>query len=736
MGEEMGAVIKKTGFSEKIEKEEVFHSLQCRKDSEAFETFEEEFEVCREEVRKNWDPVILLREVKVGADEELPGLKPGEDVIVVLYSAGEKLSRKCAEAFSERDGVYGMMMNTMTDSALFGLEEPLLEILKRYCRENRKGILERVEAAVGEGTELQRWIMEKLEAEKQGFSLSSGGMFRPVKTCALLFRMTEKEEIFCAAHDCASCDQLLCERRKVSAVTVTVIKGERAEKIKAEPGETLLAVLGGRGLIQDAPCGGKGLCGKCRIQLVKGRLPVQKEEERLLTAKEREEGWRLACLSVLQMDITVRIPEAREKSFQILTAGEEMAGDEGRERVVWGIAGDIGTTTIAMHSIDLETGQILDSWTGVNPQRRLGADVMARVEAAVSGKGEELRLLLQKALAEGISALMRKSRNKKGLKKAVFAGNTVMLHLLRGYDCRGLAQAPFHPQTLKMEELSLRELAGEEAPDIPARLLPGISAFIGADVTAGIYARNMQEKEELSMLIDLGTNGEMVLGNRKGFLCASAPAGPAFEGGSLTWGMGSVAGAIQGVEIKDGKVRIRSVQDAPPEGICGSGAVEAVAGLLQEGIVDETGLLEEKFFEEGFPLGTAPDGRRIVLTQKDIREIQLAKGAVRAGTEMLLKEAGAGAEEVRRIFLAGGLGVSMNPDKLFAVGMLPEGFRGRTEAAGNTSLKGCIRCLMEEAAEKRLRGIVESCRELPLSSSLDFQECFIEHMGFPEKGEW
>ena len=751
----MGLTMKETGFSAEISKEEVFHSLRCREDSGALEAFEEEYERCRKEVEKNWEPVILLKEAEVRRNAEFPGLKAGEEVLLVLYSAGEKLSRKCAEAFSGGDGVYGIMMNTMTDSALFGLEGPLLAILKKYCEENRKGILERIEVSIEKGTELQRWIMEELEAESHGFSLTSGGMFSPVKTCALVFRMTEKENIFCATHDCASCDQIFCERRKVRSVTVTVIKGKKTEKIKAEPGETLLAVLGSRGLIQDAPCGGKGLCGKCRIQLVKGKLPVQKEEEKLLSLEEREEGWRLACLAVLQMDVTVRVPQTQEKSFQVLTAGEVKSEDEGGEKerekerekegeserereaetLCWGIAGDIGTTTLAMHSIDLETGQILDSWTGVNPQRRLGADVIARVEAAVSGKGEELRQILQKALTEGISVLMEKSRNKKGLKKAAFAGNTVMLHLLRGYDCKGLAQAPFHPSVLEMEELTLCGLAGEGVPDIPVRLLPGISAFIGADVTAGIYAQNMQEMEGPRLLIDLGTNGEMVLGDKKGFLCASVPAGPALEGGSLTWGMGSVAGAIQGVEIKNGKTRLRSVQDAPPEGICGSGAIETVAELVREGMLDETGLLEEKFFEEGFPLGTTPDGRRIVLTQKDIREIQLAKGAVRAGIEMLLKEAGVQAEEVRRIFLAGGLGVSMNPEKLFAIGMLPKGFRGRMKAAGNAALKGCIRCLMEEDAEKKLRDIVKKSRELTLSSNQDFQERFIENMGFGEKEE-
>ena len=338
------------------------------------------------------------------------------------------------------DGVYGMMMNTMTDSALFGLEGPLLAILKKYCEENRKGILERIEVSIERGTELQRWIMEELEAESHGFSLTSGGMFSPVKTCALVFRMTEKENIFCATHDCASCDQIFCERRKVRSVTVTVIKGKKTEKIKAEPGETLLAVLGSRGLIQDAPCGGKGLCGKCRIQLVKGKLPVQKEEEKLLSLEEREEGWRLACLAVLQMDVTVWVPQTQEKNFQVLTAGEVKFEDEGREKerkggrekkrerkreaetLCWGIAGDIGTTTLAMHSVDLETGRILDSWTGVNPQRRLGADVIARVEAAVSGKGEELRQILQKALTEGISVLMEKSRNKRDSKRLLLQG--------------------------------------------------------------------------------------------------------------------------------------------------------------------------------------------------------------------------------------------------------------------------------------------------------------------------
>lgn len=388
-----------------------------------------------------------------------------------------------------------------------------------------------------------------------------------------------------------------------------------------------------------------------------------------------------------------------------------------------------------MHGVDLESGFIFATWTGVNRQRQYGVDVISRIESALQGKAPALKETVRDDLAQGIWEILQKSGCPESLKKICIAGNTAMLHLLMGYDCYGLSRVPFTPVSLEAEKHTLSRLFGMEMPETAVEILPGIAPFVGADITAGIYQCDMDIREELCMLIDIGTNGEIVLGNREGFLCASTAAGPAFEGGNISCGMGSLPGAVQHIHITEKGVQTEMIAGEAARGICGTGVLEAAAELYRAGILDETGRLKEPYFETGFPVAKGENGD-IVLTQKDIREIQLAKAALRAGIEALLKERKVTAAAVKKVFLAGGFGFSMNLEKAFFIGLFPEEFAGKIEAAGNSCAAGCMKYLMNMDGSERVSKIKALCQEMELSVSRDFQEFFVSYMEFGQEGNF
>ena len=316
--------------------------------------------------------------------------------------------------------------------------------------------------------------------------------------------------------------------------------------------------------------------------------------------------------------------------------------------------------------------------------------------------------------------------------KAAVAGNTTMLHLLMGWDCGGLGSWPFRPVSLGGDWYSWKDVFGEYDgfSNQPVALLPCISTYVGADITAGIWACGLMKSEETTLLIDLGTNGEMVLRSEAGLLTTATAAGPALEGGSLQWGTASVPGAICGVTMNGVRPKVRTIDGAPPVGICGTGVIEALAGLIETGLVDTTGKLKEPYFRRGFPLATTLDCEQIVMTQKDIREIQLAKSAIRAGIETLLCEGRMTCEDIDRVYIAGGFGYYLQPAKAAAIGLLPPQLVHKTAAAGNTSLAGAAAVLADESVLDDMKKICRHAGEVILANNDFFQSAYIEHMNF------
>lgn len=487
--------------------------------------------------------------------------------------------------------------------------------------------------------------------------------------------------------------------------------------IEENQNTSLLTHLRVAGHVIPAYCAGKGVCGKCKVRFVENAPAWKENEARFFTKEELEDGWRLACETRVTgtvhleiLDIRVKKKEAAEK--------EELGTSIVPEKAEYVAAVDIGTTTVAVSKIEKNTKTVIHTITGVNDQKVFGADVISRMDAANHGKG----MLLQVLARNTLKRMYQKLGMSADTTKSVISCNTTMGHLLQGYPCRTLGVAPYKPVNISLHEFK------------NMTMLPGISTFLGADLVSGIIATGMDQKEEISLFVDIGTNAEMAIGNKDRILVASAAAGPALEGGNIIHGMAGIPGAISTVEIikeGDGSYRtdLEVIGDEVPAGICGSGVLDTVYELRKHNLIDENGLLGEAYFETGYPLGD-----KIFFAAKDVREVQLAKAAIRAGIEVLMREYGVTADKVDSLYLAGGFAYYMNVKKAVGIGMLPKELEKKIQVVGNTSLAGAEFFAMEDGPESEIRNrfvrVASMAEEMMLAENGDFQELYIEYMNF------
>lgn len=497
----------------------------------------------------------------------------------------------------------------------------------------------------------------------------------------------------------------------------------------------------------DAPCAGKGDCGRCKVRFLSEAPALQEKEKRVLTEAEQKSGIRLACVTNMQKDAcfevvgelfeTEKIAVPMEETWQ-----ENMYIDEEESL---GIALDIGTTTLAMSLVQLSYGKCIKTVTSVNHQRIYGADVISRIQAANSGNSLELQQCILKDIWNLLLELQQETGIKaRQIKKIAVAGNTTMCHLLLGYSCKEMGSAPFRAANLSLIKTTTAEFFEKISSQIKEKevydklkaqitILPGISAFVGADIAAGIYACDMDLSEKTQILLDIGTNGEMVIGNRDGFLVTAAAAGPVFEGGNISCGMPAVKGAVSHVQCvlrnhaygekeliwNCEMIGIHSYSRELPKGICGSGLIDLTAELFRKGIIDENGTFIEQFFESGVEI----NGLKI--TQADIRELQMGKAAIRAGIEILCRNM-----MPECIFLAGGFGTELNIDSASMIGLFPKGMDKQVVSKGNTSLKGLQKFLTDENGEMRVKNIAKLSEEIVLTEDGNFEETYILFMQF------
>ena len=567
-------------------------------------------------------------------------------------------------------------------------------------------------------------------------------------------------------------------------------------------GLKLTGILQQCGIPFSLPCGGKGRCGKCRVQFLnvaegsKSSFPnnkavseknpllpkITEADRHFFSETELAEGYRLACqceideeekgilkLRLLNEEsiLNLRLPSGENILNQRLPSGEiilnprtsskrnmlikistnQLMLKESRGELLddssINIAADIGTTTIALSL--LLNGKRVSIFTAENPQRRFGADVLSRITVAEDESvAVKMREELQNVVETGINEVCGEAGiSVEEVNWIVFAGNTLMGHFLTGQDVQPLGVAPFYAGDITLQRLAFGKRNGW--------LLPGISAFIGGDIVAGIYALDMDRLEKTSLLLDLGTNGEMVLGGRAGFFCASAAAGPAVEAANISCGMASIPGAITNVSPNE-KMRnshtqtatpkefcvygtgvsfkVTTIGNARPRGICGSGLIEAVNELRRAGILDGHGtFIDERYREEGYPIWQLSQVFQIRLLQEDIRQLQLAKAAIRAGISALLSAAGIQEEDVASVYLAGGFGSGIDAEKAVGIGLLPHAWKNRVTAVGNTSLAGAEKFARSGGKDgKRLNEICQNAKEIRLAETKTFAEAYVKEM--------
>jgi uncharacterized 2Fe-2S/4Fe-4S cluster protein (DUF4445 family) len=364
--------------------------------------------------------------------------------------------------------------------------------------------------------------------------------------------------------------------------------------------------------------------------------------------------------------------------------------------------------------------------TALNPQARHGADVMSRIQFALAGDGHaKLVELIRSKIGSLIRRLVASVEGQETpFRSVVVVGNTVMHHLLGGFDLEPLSHWPFETEADGAHEFPASQLGWKLRGDPSVRLLPCLGGFVGSDILAGVLATEMQQSDSLVALVDLGTNGEIALGNRERILCASTAAGPAFEGGGISMGMQATTGAITSVQIENGGLRCRVQGDVPARGICGSGLVDAIAAGLELGRIDPSGRLAD----DSNPYQLSPE---VSLTQRDVRQVQLAKGATAAGIRILLERWGAAPRDLSRVHLAGAFGNYVDPASARRVGLID--FPDETvEPAGNTALLGAKLALFaDQPAAAGLEAARERIDHVPLAADPQFQEIFIESMAFP-----
>lgn len=430
------------------------------------------------------------------------------------------------------------------------------------------------------------------------------------------------------------------------------------------------------------PCGGKGTCKKC-----------------LVTVNGKNE---LSCQYRIKTDIVVVLPESSE--IQALSGAEET----GKATKNCCFCLDIGTTTLALALVSLDEKKIVKVKTTTNPQSAYGSDVITRIEyCSKNGVAD-----LQKCLISSINNLISEFDIEKA--KAMFvSGNTTMLHIFFGIDTSSMGVAPYTPAFLESKEMQGKEIGLSSIERIIS--LPCISAFVGADLVAGVNLAVAPESNKYNLLIDLGTNAEIILYNKSNLFCTSASAGPCFEGGNITSGMSATDGAIYAYSHSG---EYKTINNKEAQGICGTGLIDIIAALLKNRIIDETGYMEkEEFFIT----------ENVKLTQKDIRQFQLAKSAVYSALQAILEEKAISFTDIQNTFISGGFSAKINTDNATALGLIPKELKEKITVLNNSSLLGTVKYACEG---NNLSEYTNNAEYIDLSANPRFMDLFIENMEF------
>ncbi|MDD3893909.1 MAG: ASKHA domain-containing protein [Syntrophomonadaceae bacterium] len=590
--------------------------------------------------------------------------------------------------------------------------------------------------------------------------------------------------------------------------------------ISVKENDQLLDSLRNSWIEIESPCGGKGICGKCKVEVIKGLVNKPTTEEiGFLTRQELAQGIRLACLVKPLSDLTIRLLGSDEKKHRILTDGyrpeilinpviskkvfklkrptlkntlsyqeilegvldnalpssgpdflrelsnifegdtvtvvfsdEIPIGLEGGDtsQELYGIAVDIGTTTVVVSLVDLLSGREIGSETAINPQKDFGLDVLSRIDFAM--KQHNGAIILQKVIVDCLNQLFARLCSKTGIRQnrvyeIAVAANATMMHLLMGVNPKSIGKAPYATVFTGSQYFPAKDLGLNASPFARVYCLPGVSGYIGADIVAGTVVAKLNEVKGNVLFMDIGTNGELVLSKSGELSACSCAAGPALEGMNISCGMRAAEGAIEGVEFGPSGVELKIIGNTEPTGICGSGILDAVAEISRTGLMERSGRFKKKadlekgidgrklthlLWEEGgkrkivLAEGTGP----ITITQGDIRQVQLAKGAILSGFYALLDLIGIDIKDLDEVIIAGQFGAHLKVDSLIGVGLVPENLRKKVRYIGNSSKTGALICLLSKEARKEMEKTAKKVRYFELSTKPGYEGLFAQCLSF------
>lgn len=579
--------------------------------------------------------------------------------------------------------------------------------------------------------------------------------------------------------------------------------------------QTLLDVLLENGLFVNNPCGGKAVCGKCKVRIAKGDAgPVTDTERKLLTVEELARGIRLACVVRPRQELTVELLE-KERKTEVLTKGyipefiqqpgigkrviqlqrptlEDQVSFEAQLKnqlqlahiplhvlaanrytpgtytaVLWrdtllglesgdttgslyGVAVDIGTTTVVTALIDLTTGRELANTSMVNAQKHYGLDVLTRITYEMEHPDdgvEKLQTAIVNSLNEMIGEVCQQARiDRSQIYEITVGANCTMMHMLLGVDAASIGKAPYAPMFFGAQRLLACQIGLVAAPRAQLYCLPSVSSYIGADIVAGAYVCELEKAQENVLFIDIGTNGEIVLSQHGKLMSCSCAAGPALEGMNISSGMRAAPGAVEDVKITPDGVELAVIGDQVPIGLCGSGILAVVRELLRTGIVLPSGAfvrMEQLAEDDSRRQLLQVNGKKrevllqkeptpILVTQKDVRQVQLAKGAILSGFYALLHQAGIDMAQLDRVMIAGQFGAHLPADSLIGTGILPEEVRDKLVYVGNTSKTGAYMALMSEQVKLEMEALARKIHYMELSATENYERLFSNCLIFPE----
>jgi uncharacterized 2Fe-2S/4Fe-4S cluster protein (DUF4445 family) len=522
-----------------------------------------------------------------------------------------------------------------------------------------------------------------------------------------------------------------------------VVFKDDGRAVSIHQGATLLEAAGQAGIVLTTSCGGKGLCGKCAVILKPSEQQV------------------LACQYTVQSDLLVSVPaQSRYYECRILRDGPNHPKTidltivnryrlaDGPSRA-FGVAVDIGTTTVVAKLVDLADGRCLATEAMLNPQTRFGDDVISRISYAQSdAQRDELCAVIIDCLNVLIGRLCRAGGiDASRIYETCIVGNTTMNHILLRFPLEQLGQAPYRAYSVEAHDFPPTQLHLRMNPAGNVHTVENIAGFVGSDTTAGSLAVEIDTVDSPTLMVDIGTNGEIVLAAEGRLYAASCAAGPALEGARIRHGSRATDGAIEAVVIDEQDIVVDTIGTATARSICGSGLIDAVAALLDLGVIDPSGRfvpaerlsahlspgiasrLVEVDGQPAFCLAFDPDGRTaVVVTQKDIREFQLAKGAIRAGITLLLKRTGVDETQLDRILLAGAFGNYIRPRSAVRVGLLPDIPVERIQSVGNAAVSGARMILLSEQYRQKASSLAKRIEYVEIANEPNFGEVFSDAM--------